>query len=97
VNIDIGGVDSEANVTEIHAGLHLDEMEGGQLDAPQGHFGIFSICWAGSGQEIAAGTGDSSVLVYNMERGKVHPVPQPILCFSVLPPPPFPHPHTPHL
>lgn len=70
VNVDTGGVDSEANVTEIHEGLHLDEMEGGGPDAPHGHFGIFSICWAGNGQEIAAGTGDHKVLVYNMERGK---------------------------
>ena len=62
---------SEANVTEIHEGLHLDEMEGEGNEDSQGHFGIFSICWANNGQEIAAGTGSHSVLVYNLERAKV--------------------------
>ena len=76
VNVDTGGVDSEANVTEIHEGLHLDEMEGEGGEDSQGHFGIFSICWANNGQEIAAGTGTHSVLVYNLERAKVRPLPR---------------------
>ena len=65
-----GGVESEANVTEIHEALHLDRMADTNAERI-GHFGIFSICWAPNGREVAAGTGESSVLIYDMEIGKV--------------------------
>ena len=70
VSVDKGGVESEANVTEIHEALHLDQMA--DSDAERiGHFGIFSIKWSPNGREIAAGTGEASVLIYDMEVGKV--------------------------
>ena len=70
VSVNKGGVDSEANVTEIHEALHLDEMAEGTAQR-SGHFGIFSVCWGSSGREIAAGTGESSVLLYDIEAAKV--------------------------
>ena len=66
----VGGVESEANVTEIHEALHLDEMEG-TPEGYHGHFGIYSIRWSGDGREVVAGTGDSSILIYDMEKQKV--------------------------
>lgn len=70
VSVNKGGVESEANVTEIHEALHLDRMADTNAERI-GHFGIFSICWAPNGREVAAGTGESSVLIYDMEIGKV--------------------------
>ena len=70
VNVGVGGVESEANVTEIHEALHLDELEGAE-EGYRGHFGIFSIRWSADGQEIVAGTGDANILIYDMEKQKV--------------------------
>lgn len=70
----VGGVDSEANVTEIHEALHFDEFEG-QPEGYRGHFGIFSIQWSSNGREIVAGTGHHRILVFDAERGKVTPPP----------------------
>lgn len=69
VSVNQGGVESEANVTEIHEDLHLDMMAGSRNST--GHFGIFSICWSPNGQEIAAATGDAKVVVFDMEEHKV--------------------------
>ena len=35
VNVGVGGVESEANVTEIHEALHLDELEGAEGGLPR--------------------------------------------------------------
>lgn len=63
-------VDSVANVTEIHEGLYLDDVEGEERSRGD-HFGIFSIAWAANGREFVAGTGDFTVLVFDMEKAKV--------------------------
>lgn len=77
MSVNKGGVESEANVTEIHEALHLDEMADGVAQR-SGHFGIFSVAWGSSGKEIAAGTGESSVLLYDIEAAKVTPIPVPM-------------------
>ncbi len=65
-----GGVESEANVTDIHEALHFDVME--ERDSGYHHsFGIWSLRWGSDGREIVAGTGDHSLYVYNIERQKV--------------------------
>ena len=70
VNMRTGGVESEANVTDIHEALHFDVME--ERDSGYHHsFGIWSLRWGADGREIVAGTGDHSLYVYNMERQKV--------------------------
>ena len=74
VNVGVGGVDSTANVTEIHEAFHFDEMEG---HSTRSHFAIFSIEWAANGREVVAGTGISQVLIFDAERGKVQH-----FCFS---------------
>ncbi|KAK9834848.1 hypothetical protein WJX81_003498 [Elliptochloris bilobata] len=66
VNANVGGVRSEANVTDIHEALHFDSLDDGQ----SGTFGIWSLKWSADGREIIAGTGDSSVYVYDIERRK---------------------------
>lgn len=68
VNVGVGGVDSTANVTEIHEAFHFDEVEGHSM---RSHFAIFSIEWAANGREIVAGTGAHQVLVFDADRGKV--------------------------
>lgn len=70
VNMRTGGVESEANVTDIHEALHFDVME--ERDSGYHHsFGIWSLRWGSDGREIVAGTGDHSLYVYNVERQKV--------------------------
>lgn len=70
VNMRAGGVESEANVTDIHEALHFDVME--ERDSGYHHsFGIWSLRWGSDGREIVAGTGDHSLYVYNVERQKV--------------------------
>lgn len=65
-----GGVESEANVTDIHEALHFDVTE--ERDSGYHHsFGIWSLRWGSDGREIVAGTGDHSLYVYNVERQKV--------------------------
>ncbi|CAL8463196.1 g2730 [Coccomyxa elongata] len=69
VNMRTGGVESEANVTDIHEALHFDVME--ERDSGYHHsFGIWSLRWGSDGREIVAGTGDHSLYVYNVERQK---------------------------
>ena len=71
-----GGVDSQANVTEVHEAMHLDEVESdGQ---PEGHsrlcnFGVFSVKWAADARSLCAGTGGSlaNVLFFDVQKGKV--------------------------
>jgi WD repeat-containing protein 23 len=70
VNMHTGGVESEANVTDIHEALHFDILD--ESDSGYHHsFGIWSLRWAGNGQEVVAGTGDHCLYIYNVERQKV--------------------------
>lgn len=69
VSVNTGGVESEANVTEIHEALHMDLMaDGSSLNH---HFGIFGINFSPDGKEVVAGTGEHSILIFNMETEKV--------------------------
>ena len=61
-------VESIANVTEIHEALAFDTAPGSDR---HGNFGIWSLRWAADGREIVAGTGDESLVIYDMEQQKV--------------------------
>ena len=61
-------VESIANVTEIHEALAFDTAPGADR---HGNFGIWSLRWAADGREIVAGTGDESLVIFDMEQQKV--------------------------
>ena len=61
-------VESIANVTEIHEALAFDTAPGSDR---HGNFGIWSLRWAADGREIVAGTGDESLVIFDMEQQKV--------------------------
>ena len=61
-------VDSVANVTDIHEAMffHADDEA-----VTRSNFGIWSLRWSPDGKEIIAGTGDSSLYIYDVEQQKV--------------------------
>jgi WD40 repeat protein len=61
-------VESVANVTDIHEAMffHADDEE-----VTRSNFGIWSLRWSPDGKEIIAGTGDSSLYLYDVEQQKV--------------------------
>jgi DDB1- and CUL4-associated factor 11 len=73
VNLNTGGVRSDANVTDIHVGLNFDMVAAadGSVRSRQHDFGIFSLRWSSDGAEIIAGTNDSSLCVFDMEQQRV--------------------------
>ncbi|KAL3157892.1 hypothetical protein ABBQ32_012303 [Trebouxia sp. C0010 RCD-2024] len=56
-------VESVANVTDIHEAMffHVEE------EVTRSNFGIWSLRWSPDGKEIIAGTGDSSLYIYDVE------------------------------
>ncbi|DBB09677.1 TPA: hypothetical protein ACH3X3_001323 [Trebouxia sp. C0006] len=60
-------VESVANVTDIHEAMffHADDEE-----VTRSNFGIWSLRWSPDGKEIIAGTGDSSLYLYDVEQQK---------------------------
>ena len=72
-----GGVDSQANVTEVHESLHLDEMENTDEFQPAqrlGNFGVFSVKWSSDTRTLMAGTGGNlaNILLFDVEKQKVN-------------------------
>lgn len=70
VNLDStsDAVESIANVTDVHEAMYFhvdDEL------AARANFGIWSLRWSPDGREVIAGTGDSSLYVYDVEQQKV--------------------------
>ncbi len=61
-------VESVANVTDIHEAMffHADNEA-----VTRSNFGIWSLRWSPDGKEIIAGTGDSSLYLYDVEQQKV--------------------------
>lgn len=61
-------VESVANVTDVHEAMlfHADD----ELTA-RSSFGIWSLRWSPDGREVIAGTGDSSLYIYDVEQQKV--------------------------
>ena len=61
-------VESVANVTDIHEAMffHADDEA-----VTRSNFGIWSLRWSPDGKEIIAGTGDSSLYLYDVEQQKV--------------------------
>lgn len=61
-------VESVANVTDIHEAMffHADDEA-----VTRSNFGIWSLRWSPDGKEIIAGTGDSSLYIYDVEQQKV--------------------------
>ena len=68
-------VESVANVTDIHEAMFF-HADSDQLT--RSNFGIWSLRWSPDGKEIIAGTGDSSLYIYDVEQQKVS-------CFSPTP------------
>ncbi len=70
-------VESVANVTDIHEAMffHADDEA-----VTRSNFGIWSLRWSPDGKEIIAGTGDSSLYLYDVEQQKVG-LPSPQLCW----------------
>ncbi|XP_027363530.1 LEC14B homolog [Abrus precatorius] len=64
VNVGSATTESIANVTEIHYGLNLSSDDDDE-------FGIFSIKFSTDGQELVAGTSDSSICVYDLGANKL--------------------------
>ncbi|XP_027933698.1 LEC14B homolog isoform X1 [Vigna unguiculata] len=60
VTVGSGTTESIANITEIHHGLNFSS------DEDDDEFGIFSIKFSTDGQELVAGTSDSSICVYDL-------------------------------
>ena len=60
-------VESVANVTDIHEAMffHADD------EVTRSSFGIWSLRWSPDGKEIIAGTGDSSLYIYDVESQRV--------------------------
>ena len=63
-------VESVANVTDIHEAMffHADNDD---ESLTRSNFGIWSLRWSPDGKEIIAGTGDSSLYIYDVEQQKV--------------------------
>ena len=63
-------VESVANVTDIHEAMffHADD------EVTRTSFGIWSLRWSPDGKEIIAGTGDSSLYIYDVESQRVWPL-----------------------
>lgn len=61
-----GGVNSVANVTDIHEMLHVGEG----LEGVDHVFGIWSARFSRDGEEIVVGTSDSSLYVHHVERNR---------------------------
>ena len=61
-------VESVANVTDIHEAMffHADDEA-----VTRSNFGIWSLQWSPDGKEVIAGTGDSSLYIYDVEEQKV--------------------------
>ncbi|XP_024522032.1 LEC14B protein [Selaginella moellendorffii] len=55
-----GGIDSLANVTDIHEGLSLSSYD------DDGDFGIWSLKFSQDGNEIVAGSNDNCIYVYDL-------------------------------
>jgi WD repeat-containing protein 23 len=66
-----GGVESEANVTDIHEALHFDLLDDSHTQQMRHSFGIWSLQWAADGREVIAGTNDHALYIFDMERQKV--------------------------
>lgn len=68
------GVESLANVTDIHDALYFGQMDEDARFSRhfEQRFGIWSIAWSGDGREIVAGTNDKqdTICVYNVEERK---------------------------
>lgn len=64
------GIESMANVTEIHDSLPFSQMSDGSRFPPS--FGIWSLAWSHNGREVVAGTSDSqqSICVFDLEERK---------------------------
>lgn len=60
-------MESVANVTDIHEAMffHVEE------EVTRSNFGIWSLRWSPDGKEIIAGTGDSSLYIYDVESQRV--------------------------
>ena len=60
-------VESVANVTDIHEAMffHADD------EVTRSNFGIWSLRWSPDGKEIIAGTGNSSLYIYDVESQRV--------------------------
>ena len=60
-------VESVANVTDIHEAMffHADD------EVTRSSFGIWSLRWSPDGKEIIAGTGDSSLYIYDVDSQRV--------------------------
>ncbi|KAJ7559677.1 hypothetical protein O6H91_04G096100 [Diphasiastrum complanatum] len=59
-----GGIQSLANVTDIHEGLNFGSDDGDSA------FGIWSLQFSQDGREIVAGGSDKSIYVYDLEANK---------------------------
>lgn len=66
-----GGVESLANVTDIHEGLDFSLEPSGDLS-----LGLYSIQFSQDGKEIVAGSNKKSIYVYDLEANK------PVLCLQ---------------
>lgn len=72
VNLAEGGISSEANVTDIHEELSFGPRRAEQnFYDPQSNFGIWSVKWSADGRELVAGTGDSSLYLFDVSRNEV--------------------------
>ncbi|CAM6097591.1 unnamed protein product [Calypogeia fissa] len=65
VGSESGGIESLANITDIHEGL---DFAAGSRE--ENTFGIWSLKFSHDGREIVAGTSDKSIYVYDLEANK---------------------------
>eukprot|EP00249_Psilotum_nudum_P020800 c27852_g1_i2 orf=410-2113(-) len=65
VGQDSGGVESLANITDIHEGLDFSMEGSGEYS-----FGLYSVQFSHDGREIVAGSSDKSIYVYDLEENK---------------------------
>ncbi|KAF3334570.1 LEC14B protein-like protein [Carex littledalei] len=71
VNVQSGGTESCANVTDVHESLDFSQGHSDYDDDYEHSFGIFSIKFSKDGREIVAGTNDDSIYVYDLFANKV--------------------------
>ncbi|KAJ4769019.1 Transducin family protein / WD-40 repeat family protein [Rhynchospora pubera] len=71
VNVQTGGTESYANVTDVHEGLDFSHGFSDYSDDDDYSLGIFSIKFSMDGREIVAGTNNDSIYVYDLLANKV--------------------------
>eukprot|EP01018_Ginkgo_biloba_P039756 Gb_41012 [translate_table: standard] len=66
VNVGNSGIESLANITEIHEGLDFSVAATGEFS-----FGLFCVKFSTDGRELVAGSSDKSIYVYDLEANKL--------------------------